>query len=199
MRLPVSVKGVRNEVECDFASQFDQSFVDQWKRTLNQEKSPPQEDAIEFLESAASKWAFYDERKRVVRSTEEIQRRTKDQPDGEFLGILTAVAPWSADGELLGFCQFRRTWSNNIAFDFLATNPQLLVGPPRPISGVGTALLYRLAMVAHALKAKMVWAETSSLSVRFYARLFEVSELSDLLVLDATLFYQRLHQTVIES
>ncbi len=117
-------------------------------------------------------------------------KRVKAQRTGEFLGILVASADWFTDAELLGFCQFRRTWANNIALDFLAVNPRLLQSGE--ISGVGTALLYRLATVAQKIKARAVWAETSSLSAGYYDKLFGKSPWRDLVASKADLFHATL-------
>jgi hypothetical protein len=168
----------------------------EWNAVLDAGSDERQRDAVEFLKSAVSKWALYEHKARVVRSFDELVSRVKRDEKGEVLGILTASAPWYRNGAVAGFCQFRRTWCNNVVFDFLGVNPKLLMQPTREISGLGTALLYRLALIARELKARLVWAETTDTSADYYAKLFALPSIADLLVVEAQLFFKPLNSAI---
>lgn len=192
--MPVRAENVRKEVDCDFTERFDDSFVDDWAASLDARSSPNQRDAVEFCQSVASKWAAYEQRGRIVRSQRELAERCRKDATAESLGVLVAQAAWYAPERVLAFCAFRRTWTHNLVFDFLAVHPKLLGRTARPISGLGLALLYRLAEVARAIGAVNVWAETTDTSVDFYKRLLQLDQLGDLLIVDAGRLYRLLHE-----
>ena len=194
MILPVRAKSERQFVECEFAAQFDLGILNSWKSELGGDGSNEQSDAVEYCESALAKFIFYRQKNRVAVSEVDLITRAQREPMGETLGILAVTAPWWLAGQWLGFCAFRRTWSNNIVFDYLATHPRLLVGNPRPVSGVGTAMPWRLSLVARVLRANRIWAETTSTSVNYYTAVFNLGKLADLFVLDAEEFYERLRE-----
>lgn len=193
MRIAVRTPDAIREVECDFAQQFDSSIVEDWAGAVSEHSSALQIDAAEFCESAWAKWTAYAQRKRVARSQAELLANCKDDQKAEILGILWARAPWIDNTRVLAFCLFRRSWSNNIVFDFLAVHPLLQV-KPSPISGLGSALLYRLAVIAQTLNVNCVWAETTSTSVTFYEKLFGLNGLQDLLVVTGKTFHETLRE-----
>ena len=196
MKLPVRARNAVKSISIDFTSAMPPALVGEWDAALPSESTGPQRDAVEFIESAVSKWALYERKERVVRSAGDLQARVEMDEQVEVLGVLTASARWYREGGLAGFCQFRRTWCNNVVFDFLGVHPELLVAETREISGLGTALLYRLAIVAKELNAGLVWAETTDTSANFYARLFDLTELSDLLVIRSAEFYEPLASAI---
>jgi hypothetical protein len=153
-------------------------------------------DTVEYLESVLAKWSLYERKERIARSLPELARRVQRQPREEVFGVLLASAKWHRGGATIGFCEFRRTWCNHIVFDFLGVHPELLRGTARPISGVGTALLYRLALVAQRLRARMIWAETSESSASYYASVFGLSEPSDLLRVEGNEFLHALESAI---
>jgi hypothetical protein len=189
MNLLVRTPDGPKEVECGFMDGFEATIVHQWSGSAKGAKSPQQNDAMEFCEGVAVKWAAYERRHRIVRSLDELVDRCNKEPKEESLGVLSARADWYADGQLLAFCEFRRTWSNNIAFDFLAVRPDLLGEKPLAISGLGTALLCELANIAKRLDIGIVWAETTSTSVGFYRKALN-HDFKDLLVVGADEFYR---------
>jgi N-acetylglutamate synthase-like GNAT family acetyltransferase len=176
-------------VQCEFMQHFDHRILKEWSKAMSQRRTFEQNDAIEFCESVAAKWVAYKQRNRIARSLEELAQRSNDEPEGESLGVLAVKASWYA-GNALAFCEFRRTWSNNIVFDFLAVRPDLLGQTPRPISGLGTSLLCHLAHVARALNANTVWAETTSTSVHFYRKALGRTDFQDLLQVGGEEFYR---------
>ncbi len=103
--------------------------------------------------------------------------------------MLLARADWYAEGQVLAMCEFRRTWCNNIVFDFLAVRPDLLDKEPLPISGLGTALLRLLSHVARRLDVETVWAETTSTSVGFYRKALDRNDFRDLLTMSRSEFW----------
>ncbi|HEV7406453.1 MAG TPA: hypothetical protein VGO11_26115 [Chthoniobacteraceae bacterium] len=188
MQVPVRARSGEKSIQIGFAKDVPASWLQDWNGSLtNRGGVDRQLDAIEYLESVINKWAFYRRKDRVVRSEEELRRRLATR-ESELLGVLVASAPWFQGGTVAGFCQFRRTWCHHIVFDFLGVHPLLLVPETREISGLGTALLYRLAMVAMELQTENVWAETTDLSANFYANLFGLPSLQDVLFISTPQF-----------
>jgi hypothetical protein len=166
-------------------------MADNWRRHLTAFSSIKQEDSVEFLESALSKWRLYDARGRAVVSEQALKESIARDPDIDCLAMLSINAPWAKICDSLGICQFRRTWSHNLTIDFLAVHPALLGDNPM-VSGVGTALLYRVALLAHKIRAENVWLETTDLSVSYYSYLFGLPRASDLIIIPTANFYKRL-------
>lgn len=144
-------------------------------------KSSEQNDAVEYCESMAARWIAYEEKGRIATSLDELVDQCTKQPTEETMAVLSVRAEWYDRERILGLCEFRRTWSNNLVFDFLAVRPDLIVGEPRPISGIGTAMLFHLAQIAEILAVETVWAETSFTSVGLYQRMLGRSDFTDLL------------------
>lgn len=199
MKVPVRSQGLLKEVSIDFAEAIPASLFAEWSAALDSAGTEPQRDTLEFLECVVDKWAFHEGKRRVVRSAIELQARVEQEPTGEVLGVLVASADWYRDGAVVGFCEFRRTWCNNVAYDFLGIHPSLLVPATRDISGLAMALLYRLGLLAVDLKAGQIWAETTDTSAGFYERIFNVAPLADLLVMDAEDFLQPLVSAIEEQ
>jgi len=172
------------------------ALVEDWKAELSAASSQKELDAVEFLECAAAKFALYEQKGRTVRSIDELRERIRQDENAELLAVISVSAEWYCGGRVAGFCQFRRTWCNNVVFDFLSVRPELLVPATRHVSGLGTALLYRLALVANDLNAGIVWAETTDTSAHFYAHLFGHSPVSDLVVVKSSDFYASLASAV---
>jgi len=164
----------------------------EWRKLLSPHSSGQQQDSVEFLESALSKWKLYARRGRVATSQRQLLQMIDDNIKIDVLAILDVQADWSALGRRLGICQFRRTWSNSIAVDFLAVHPTLLAAQ-KQISGVGTALLYCIAQIATRIGAERIWLETTDLSVEYYAHLFGGAVNFDLLIASTKQFYDSLH------
>jgi hypothetical protein len=166
-------------------------MAEEWREHLSTSSTISQQDSVEYLESALSKWRFYEDRDRAVDSEKALIQSIKNDSTIDALGMLTIHASWANLKESLGFCQFRRTWSNNLTIDFLAVHPALLLPKP-PISGVGTALLYYVSTLARRIGAKRVWLETTDVSVNYYSYLFGTSKTSDLLNIPVAKFHKRL-------
>lgn len=191
MNVPVRVGSEKRRIAIRFARTFHPYLVNSWKNAVAPGATGKPLDTVEFLESAYAKWMLYESKQRIATSFNELQRRIHREAMGEVLAVLTASARWHRNGAVIGFCQFRRTWCNNLVFDYLAVHPDLLRDRP-PISGVGTALLFQLAQIASRLATGIVWAETTDTSALFYARLLGLRANSDLIRVNAAQFYARL-------
>jgi hypothetical protein len=198
VRLPVRSNHLVKYVNCAFAQSFSTSLVGSWSHALDRRSTSQQRDTVEYLETAVAKWALYRRKKRIICSVAELRARVKEDHKAEVLGILVASARWFRGGSLAGFCVFRRTWCNNLAFDLLAVHPCLLNPQARQISGLGTALLYGISRIALQIEAKSVWGETTDSSRSFYASLFGLPLLTDILLLPCRQFSVPL-QTAIEK
>lgn len=192
MRIPVRAQGGDQFVNGGLIGQAPVVTAREWRKLLSPESSGQQHDSVEFLESAVSKWKLYARRDRVATSQRQLIQMIDENPKIDVLAIFDAQASWSALGHRLGICQFRRTWSNSIAIDFLAVHPALLA-PAKPISGVGTALLCCVAQIARRIGADRIWLETTDLSVDYYAHLFGDAVTFDLLIVPTKKFYDILH------
>jgi hypothetical protein len=164
----------------------------EWRKLLSPHSSGQQQDSVEFLESTLSKWKLYARRNRVATSQRRLLNMINEDRKIDVLAILDVQADWSKFGHRLGICQFRRTWSNSLAIDYLAVHPALLA-PQKEISGVGTALLYGIAQIAKRIGAERIWLETTDLSVDYYAHLFGGAVTLDLLIAPTKQFYESLH------
>jgi hypothetical protein len=196
MQVPVRADGHSKQMTIEFADAMPASLIGEWSAALDAGSTGPEWDSVEFLESAVSKWALYERKGRLVRSLEELQARVEQHPQGEMLGVLIASAGWYRHGAVAGFCAFRRTWSNNLVFDFLGVLPSLLVPATRDLSGVGTGLLYGIGRLSVALDAGLIWAETTDTSAAFYERLFNLGSLGDLLVVNPEVFLKPLASAI---
>jgi acetyltransferase (GNAT) family protein len=192
VRIPVRANGRRQFVNGQLIDRAPVVTARGWRNVLSAQSSGQQRDSVEFLESAVSKWKLYDRRGRVATSQRQLVQMIHDDPKIDVLAIVDAQADWSPLGRRLGICQFRRTWSNSIAIDFLAVHPALL-GSRKPISGVGTALIYCVAQIAKHIGAERIWLETTDLSVDYYIHLFGDAVTFDLLVVPMEKFYEILH------
>jgi hypothetical protein len=188
----VRAEGKARAAVCEFVREPNHRLPEEWRGSLSGDVSVKQNDSIEFLESALSKWRLYEIRGRIGRSPVEFEAQIKREKYADVLGMFVINAPWSSLKGSIGFCQFRRTWCHNLAIDFIAVHPMLLVRNP-PISGIGTALLHEVAVFARHLETTYVWLETTDLSVKYYSGLFGTSPASDLLRLPTAEFYEKLH------
>jgi hypothetical protein len=186
VKVPVRSGKTERPFSIEFAETFPAALVNEWTAFMSVHCTGAQQDTIEFLESVVAKWSLYDRKNRVARSSKELLERVKRENNAEVLCVLTASAQWYRGGALAGFCQFRRTWCNNVVFDFLGIHPHVI--GTREISGIGTALLIGLALIARDLNAGIVWAETTDTSISYYERIFNLPSRSDLLLLDAERF-----------
>lgn len=191
MQVVVTVEGEIRKATCEFVQQPSPQWAEIWRKKLSSSVSTKQEDSIEFLESALSKWNLYRVHERIACSEQDLKQQISDDPKVDVLAIITLDATWSRLDGGMGVCQFRRTWRHNFVIDYIAVHPALLVEAPS-VEGVGTMLLYTVATLATTLNIEKVWLETTDLSAPYYSRLFGISEASDLIVLPARKFYEAL-------
>ena len=196
MQIPVkSRSGTINTLACTLVSGVPSGTLNDWTLSLDGQSTGPQHDAVEYLASAIAKRDLLAGKGRFAGSMEELRAGMTDRKS-EWLGILTATSPEYRGGIPAGICQFRRTWANNITLDFLAVDPRLLDSGTRTLHGVGTALLYRLGILAEEIGAGQIWAETSDTSATFYRALFNRPDITDLLVIDRESYLKPLKEAV---
>jgi hypothetical protein len=195
MRIPLGFNGQSREAICDYVKRPSPQTLFAWRAKLSSDISVQQMDSLELLESAYSKWQLYKAQGRTVSSDGALLKLIEREPLIDALGIVAIRARWAKLDGPLGVCQFRRTWCHNLAIDYLAVHPASLT-EPKAISGVGTALLLRVATLANQIKAKKIWLETTDLSVHFYARLFKTDDTSDIVSIPAAEFYRALKERI---
>lgn len=171
MRIPVRVDGKLQFVSCQLIGGAPVVTAREWRKLTSSGSSAQQEDSVEFLESALSKWRLYTRRNRVAKSQRQLSKMVANDPRIDALAILDAQPNWSEP----------------------AVHPALL-GSQKRISGVGTALLYGVAQIARRIGAERIWLETTDLSVDYYTYLFEDAVSLDLLIASTKQFYDSLHR-----
>jgi len=104
--------------------------------------------------------------------------------------LLVARPIWTNSRHLavLGLCNFRRTWCNNIVLDYLTVHPAIVrrlpkhaKNAPPPIRGVGLALFYFLSTLAVELNVGTIWGEATQNSAVRYQVWFQQPDLNDLI------------------
>lgn len=139
-----------------------------WKRSIRKDPGPRGEDSLEYAQLAATRWSQEKTKGRTASSLSRLREMIKRQPEISVLAV--AHAPWlpAAAGRMAGFCYFRRTWCNNIRFEFIAVHPYYDDQDQGPLSRLGTGLLFHVACVAAAIDANAVWGEVTEVSRDFY-------------------------------
>lgn len=174
---PVKVIGELRRVECFWAESPAVAEVHTLNAWSDPQKNVKARDAVEFARLATQKWSTTCELGTVARSVEEMAAAIRREPEIEVTAMLLASAKWF-DDSLLGFCLFHRTWANNLFVDFLAAHPAS-TDPATPIKGIGAGLVHQVCTVAHALQTRVVWGETTTVSIGFYRTIFGAPGITD--------------------
>src|SRR5258708_2190371 len=160
------------------------SVIDQWEKSVGEDVTPPQRDAIEFARLATHRWEEAHDQQRTASSVDRLRLAIKDHPRQEVRLLAVAKARFMRKGRIVGVSLFRRTWCNNVALDFLAVHPKLDELRESPISGLGSGLLHHICWVAEAIEATAIWGESTQNSRDFYDGLIDrPAQLGDLIVI----------------
>jgi hypothetical protein len=169
--------------ECAFATLPDLKKIAAWPRQVPGTKNQITEDALEFAKLAREKWYFNRRKRRTASGIASLRRKIASDRRAEVALLCVGRADWAQ--EILGITLFRRTWCNHLVVDFLATHPVFLLDGPDRLRGIGTGLLFGISIVAAAIGAKVLWAETTDTSAPVYQEIFHLNEVKDLLVVGA--------------
>jgi hypothetical protein len=113
-----------------------------------------------------------------------VKQRTWFENPHEEVQLLVLAKSKIPGAAMAGLCLFRRTWCNHVAVDLLAVHPRELVGERERFKGLGPCLLWYVAEFAAELEAAALWLEATQNSAPSYERMFELTDLKDLIVLD---------------
>jgi hypothetical protein len=140
-------------------------------------------DAGEFAALAAKRWFYYSREGATVASLAELRGAIRCNPRAELAFLLVASAQWAKRYKFLALAYCRRTWCHHLVLDFLAVRPGVLFAN-RPISGVGTGMLYWLAHLAESLGMETLWGEATASSAGFYEKVLQTRPIKDLFIID---------------
>jgi hypothetical protein len=166
---------------CAFGTFRDLKEIALWPRQVKGDTHSQTLDALEFAKLLSKRWRFYQGQGLTVAGIPALKRKISAQENIEIAFFCVARARW-ANPQILGIALARRTWCGHLILDFLATHPLRLMAGPQHISGIGKGLLYGMAEVAFAVRAKVLWGEATETSAPIYQHIFELKRVDDLLL-----------------
>lgn len=178
MRFPVRVTDGFREATSSWArppASTEVNFLKAWKAGAG--AAAAARDAAELAHLAAMKWQATCELGTVADSLQHLEAAVRADKKTEVTGMLLARAEWF-DPKILGVCLFHRTWANNVFVDFLAVHPRAA----GVVSGTGYGLLHQLCEVSGRLQAALLWGETTESSSVYYAKVFQLHDVTDCLM-----------------
>lgn len=184
MEIPIKLNGERRKVEVIFAKPEDFKFVAEWQTAVGDDQSRKRLDAVEFARLAVRKYEANRESGVYANDLEDISDHVLNNPKEEVGAFVILKCDWYPGTRVVGFCHFRRSWSNNIILDYLAAHPHIAKeadNATHKVRGVGKAICYYIAQVLKQENCPAVWGETTPLSSKFYALAFEFENVEDLL------------------
>ena len=164
--------------EIAFAQHENLGFAEKWRDDLGADPNPRRKDAVDFAHLATQRFKIESIiGQPYVRSIAEIGDYIARDSKCEIAGFALLKCDWFPYSEVIGICHFRRTWSNNIVLDYLASHP-FAMNPPKDdrykVRGVGTTLLVFLCRVAAQHACGRIWGEATDNSCDFYKEMFKL-------------------------
>jgi hypothetical protein len=192
MEVALELNGTPKTARVVFAVRDDLAFIQGWREKLGHDINPYRKDAVDFAALAIQRFEADSEvGQPYVQSVSDILDHVSHDPQCEVAGFLLLTSDWFPDSNVLGICHFRRTFCNNIVLDYLAGHP-FTVRPPEnyqySVRGVGTALMCVLSTVAVSLGCAYIWGEATSISRKFYRRVFRLDSIEDLILVPKSSF-----------
>jgi hypothetical protein len=182
VKLPTKFKDKSLTIDCSFCQPSDAPPLTEWA-TQQQPKSTKQSAAIDYAAKIALWWRWYSQNGQAAGGLIEILERTKANPLGEVAICVLAKADWHPVGPIIGAALVRRTWANNLFFDYLAAHPAAIgEDPGLKTKGVGSALLYFVCRLGLEIRVQRLWGEATADSHTFYSAAFAVPGLDDLIL-----------------
>ncbi len=170
----VSVQRTLHDARVTLATGAERAYIRSWANQFPTKANLKVADILEYGDHALAKWDYYSKAGRCPVDWNEVPMRIQMEPDCELGALFNLFCEATPEFAVLAFAFIRRTWANNLAIDFIATNPLLETEEPRRVKGVGTSLLFALCEVAYRLKAPFVWGEATVSSRKFYEERFGV-------------------------
>lgn len=181
--LPVRPDGF---IEFYAARPADTQILPKWIAAVQNESNPVRRDSVDLAGLAFKKWRDARRRNEAANSLQDLKDLIADNPCAEVPTLIVAKVPYDpfrpprVSRRIVGLCAFHRTWSNNIYLDYLCVHP-LLYGSGS-IRGVGSAMLWYLALIAEHIGADVIWGEATQMSCRFYSHIWR-KPIADMIVL----------------
>jgi hypothetical protein len=184
MQIPVKLNGQRQTVRVVFAKPEDLNFVTEWKAALGDDQNPFRVDTVEFAHMAVKRYEASRETGIYANHLKDISDHVLTNPKVEVGAFILLKCGWYPGSEIIGFCHFRRTWSNKIILDYLGAHPHIAKehdNATHKVRGVGLAICYFAAQVLKQENCPAIWGEATPLSANYYQGLFELEKVEDLI------------------
>jgi hypothetical protein len=184
MEIPVKLNGQRQKVKVVFAKPEDLKFVAQWKTALGEDQNPYRVDTVDFAQLAVKRYEASRGTGIYANTLSDISDHIQTNPKVEVAAFILLKCTWYGVSDVIGYCHFRRTWSNKIILDYLGAHPNIAKEPENAthkVRGVGTAICYFVAQVLKQENCPALWGEATPLSANYYQGLFDLENVEDLI------------------
>lgn len=166
----------------------DGDFIKKWELSIPKGKIPlpTVRDSLELAKLALGRWNLRRQKDNYAYNLDELKDFIKDNPNVEVsLFLILEYKEDQNNSSILCVCHLRRTWSNNILIDFLATHPEIIISRykagSKKINGIGRAMMQAVSTIAKEINSKYIWGETTQNSYLYYNHLFDLNRTSDML------------------
>jgi|SRR6478736_995054 len=200
MEIPVKLNGQRQKVKVVFAKPEDLKFVAQWKKALGDDQNPYRVDTVDFARLAVKRYEASRTSGIYANTLSDITDHVQTNPKVEVASFILLKCNWFPGSEVIGYCHFRRTWSNKIILDYLGAHPHIAKEfghSTHKVRGVGVAICYFAGQVLKQENCPAIWGEATPLSATYYQGLFELEKVEDLILAPndkVTAFMQEVEQ-----
>ncbi len=184
MEIPLKLNGQRKRVKVVFAKPEDLKFVAQWETALGDDQNPYRVDTVEFARLAVKRYEASRESGTYANTLSDFSDHILTNPKIEVAAFIVLKCDWYPNTDTIGYCHFRRTWSNKIILDYLGAHPNIAKEPENAthkVGGVGVAICYFAAQVLKQENCTALWGEATPLSANYYKGLFKLEEVEDLI------------------
>jgi len=184
MEIPVKLNGQREKVKIVFAKPGDLKFVAQWKKALGDDQNPHRVDTVDFARLAVKRYEASKVTGIYANALSDITDHVQTNPKVEVAAFILLKCNWFPGSEVIGFCHFRRTWSNKVILDYLGAHPHIakeLDNSTHKVRGVGIAICYFAAQVLKQENCPAIWGEATPLSAKYYQGVFDLDQVEDLI------------------
>jgi hypothetical protein len=187
----IQVEGEFTPSFLTLATRADLAEIDSWKERYKERASAESDDGaimktiqklrdnLEYAKGALEKHKNYTHYGRCPHSWEEFFRQASIDESGEIGGLFVLKAPMLGD-IILGFLFVRRTWTKNLALDYLSLRPLVRESVEgRAIWAIGPALFLSTCIIGNLFATPSIWWESSIESAPFYKNLLGFTHDSD--------------------
>jgi len=184
MDIPVKLNGQTQKVKVIFAKPEDLKFVGEWKTALGEDQNPYRVDTVDFAQLAVKRYEASRGTGIYANTLSDISDHIKTNSKVEVGAFVLLKCNWYPGTETIGYCHFRRTWSNKIILDYLGAHPHIakeLENATHKVRGVGKAICYFAGQVLKQENCPAMWGEATPLSANYYQGLFDLEQVEDLI------------------